>query len=376
MKILYSCLSKSWGGMEMVTLTGIKQLLKHKIDVQLLCAEESRLQIEANNLGIIIHSIRVGSFSSPLNVFKVFSLLKTENYDIIHTHASKDLWLIVPALKLIKRKAILILTKHVGSFVVKKDFLHNWIYNRVDKAIAISSVIKKNLMDTTSLTKDKIEIIFNGVDTKIFNPDLTDKEKLRNELKVGNDEILIGMTARFSPGKGHEEFISAAAELSKKYNNLKFIVVGEASRGENEYAEKIKMLASEFKLNNLYFIGYRTDIPEVLAALDIFVFPSHAEAFGIALIEAMSMSKPSVCSGSDGVLDIAFDNQTSYLFKVKDAEDLKNKLEKLIIDSKQREKFGTAARKRVLELFDLEKVTNKTILLYKKLIEENNESIN
>ena len=55
MKILVSCLSKSWGGMEMVTLTGIKQLLKRNIKVELLCIDESRLQLEANNLGIIIH---------------------------------------------------------------------------------------------------------------------------------------------------------------------------------------------------------------------------------------------------------------------------------------------------------------------------------
>ena len=59
MKILYSCLSKSWGGMEMVTLTGMKQLLRHNIRVELLCADDSRLQIEANNLGIIIHSISI-----------------------------------------------------------------------------------------------------------------------------------------------------------------------------------------------------------------------------------------------------------------------------------------------------------------------------
>jgi hypothetical protein len=59
MKILYSCLSKSWGGMEMVTLSGLKQLLNKNINVQLLCAEESRLQLEANTLGIIIHPIKI-----------------------------------------------------------------------------------------------------------------------------------------------------------------------------------------------------------------------------------------------------------------------------------------------------------------------------
>jgi len=72
MKILYSCLSKSWGGMEMVTLTGIKQLLKNNIKVELLCLTDSRLQIEANNLGIIIHPIKVGKTFSPLSILKTY----------------------------------------------------------------------------------------------------------------------------------------------------------------------------------------------------------------------------------------------------------------------------------------------------------------
>ncbi len=370
MKILYSCLSKSWGGMEMVTLTGIKQLLKRNIKVELLCADESRIQLEANNLGIIIHSIKIGKAPNPFSILNILTILKSGCYDLIHSHASKDLWLIVPAIKILKSKTPLVFTKHIGSFIVKKDFLHNKIYNRVDAAIAISSVIKKNLICTTSLTEDKIKIIFNGVDLDKFDPQKTDRNKLRKELSVNENQILIGMIGRFSSGKGHEEFLLAAKELSKKYSQLKFVIVGEASRGEDEYAKSIKQLASEYKLRNLYFVGFRSDIPDVLAAMDIFVFPSHAEAFGLGLIEAMAMYKASVCSNSDGVLDIAVDSETSYLFKVKDGNDLTDKLEKLILDSDKRKTFGDYARKRAVEYFDLEKVTDQIINVYSKLLEE------
>jgi glycosyltransferase involved in cell wall biosynthesis len=370
MKILYSCLSKSWGGMEMVALSGLKQLLSKNIIVQLLCVEESRLQLEANNLGIIIHPIKIKRFINPFRILKLSAIFRTEKYDLIHTHASKDLWLIVPALKFIKYKTPLILTKHVGSFVLKKDFFHNWLYNRVTAAIAISSVIKKNLEGTTALKEEKIKIIFNGVDLKRFNYESADRNKLRKELNIAENDVLIGMTARFSPGKGHEEFITAAAILNKTHTNLKFIVVGEASRGEDEYANKIKLLAQNYDLKNTYFIGFRTDIPDVLAAMDIFVFPSHAEAFGVALIEAMAMERASVCSNSDGVLDIAVDNETSFLFKTRDANDLTNKLDRLINDSEKRKTFGYSARKRVTEIFDLEKVTEQTLKLYSELIKE------
>lgn len=374
MKILYSCLSKSWGGMEMVTLTGIKQLLKNNIKVELLCTDESRLQLEANNLGIIIHSIKSGKIPNPFSILKVITILKSGRFDAIHSHASKDLWLIVPALKIQKNKIPLVFTKHVGSYIIKKDFLHNIIYKRITAAIAISSVIKRNLIETTSIDQKKVQIIFNGVDLTKFNPDNTDKNKLRNELKISDDEILIGMTGRFSPGKGHEELLLAASLLNKKYPNLKFVVVGEASRGEDEYAKSIKQLADNYKLNNLYFIGYRSDIPDVLSAMDIFVFPSHAEAFGLGLIEAMAMEKAAVCSNSDGVLDIAIDNETSFLFRVRDGNDLAEKLEKLIINAGKRKIFGSNARKRIIDYFDLEKATEQVIKVYSKLLKDKNDS--
>jgi glycosyltransferase involved in cell wall biosynthesis len=98
--------------------------------------------------------------------------------------------------------------------------------------------------------------------------------------------------------------------------------------------------------------------------MDIFAFPSHSEAFGIALVEAMAMKRPSVCSGADGVLDIAVDGETSYLFENKNADDLKSRL-KLLIDSKEtRIRFGENARKRVIENFDIEIITDRVLKIY------------
>ena len=149
---------------------------------------------------------------------------------------------------------------------------------------------------------------------------------------------------------------------------MTYLVVGEPSKGEHDYANKIKQQAKNYGLENLIFAGYREDTPEVLSAMDIFTFPSHAEAFGIALVEAMAMKKPSVCSNSDGVLDIAVDNQTSYLFENKNATDLKEKLKLLIQSQDIRDKFGVNGRKRVLENFDLELVTEKTLEIYNEEI--------
>ncbi len=352
----------------MVTLTGIKQLMKRGMHVELLCAAESRIHIEANNLGIILHPVKARGYFHPFTSLRIAFIIRKMDFDIIHTHASKDLWVLVPALQFLRRRIPLILTKHIGSFIEKKDYLHRRLYRYVTKAIAISTAIKNNMLETTPLSPERILLIPNGVDTQEFNPEYVSGTRIREEYGIAQDEILIGMMARFSPGKGHEEFIEAASQLNKSYSNLSFVIIGEASRGEDEYAERIKTSAGELNLDNLIFTGYRSDIPELLAAMDIFVFPSHAEAFGIALIEAMAMQKPSVCSASEGVLDIALDGETSLLFEKKNAVDLAVKIKSLIEDPSKRKMFSMAARQRVLQNFNIESVTDRLIEVYKNLI--------
>jgi glycosyltransferase involved in cell wall biosynthesis len=275
---------------------------------------------------------------------------------------------LVPALKLAQNKIPLFFTKRVGSYIIKKDLLHHLLYKRVNKAFAISEVIRKNLLDTCPLKPEVVEILHNGVDMSRFNLETVDRNKIRTEFGIKENELVIGMVSRFTPGKGHEEFLWAAKELNKEFSNLKYLIVGEASRGEDQYAEKVKQLAREYDLNNVIFTGYRGDIPNVLAAINIFIFPSHAEALGNALIEAMAMKLPSVCSNAEGVLDIAVDNETSYLFENKNAEDLKEKIKLLIESEALRRQFGENAGKRVLENFEVGKVTDKIIKIYEEEI--------
>lgn len=372
MKILYSCLSKSWGGMEMLTINAIKQLLNRNYSVELICSTDSRIHIEANNLGLIIHPVKASGYFHPFTSLKISLLIRRNNYDLIHTQASKDLWMIVPALKFSGSNIQLLLTKHVGSFIVKKDFMHRFIYKRVNVVFAISEVIKNNLLETCPLAEDKIILLPNGVNTKKFDAGIVDKDKIREEFNIGEDKIVLGMLARFTPGKGHEEFLSAAVELNTKYDNLIFLIAGEASRGEEQYAEGIKRMVIDLALKNVIFTGFRSDTPEILSSMDIFIFPSHSEAFGLALVEAMSMGKPSVCTNSDGILDIVVDGKTGYLFEKKNKKDLVKQVERLLNSTTKRKEFSLAARTRAVSNYDFEILTDRVLNIYKKVIEENN----
>ena len=346
----------------MFALTTVKQLIKHNIQTELVCYPNSSLHLEAEKEKIATHLFKQKSYFHPIEVIKLANFLRKNKFSVVECGGSKDLWLVVPALKLSKLRVPLFLSKQMASFIIKKDFLHRWLYDRVDKAFAISNMIRQNLAETTPLTNDKIILLHNAIDTDKFNPAIINSKEVRKEFGIDETELLIGMIARFSPGKGHEEFLEAAKILCKEHTNIKFMIVGEASRGEEPYAENIKSLAKELGVSQkVIFTGFRKDTPQVLAALDIFIFPSHDEAFGIALAEALSMGKPSVCSNFAGVLDIAVDDSTSYLFEKGNGIDLAKKTEQLVLSEEKRKSFSSAARKRAVEMFDLEFFTNKLI---------------
>jgi glycosyltransferase involved in cell wall biosynthesis len=276
-------------------------------------------------------------------------------------------------MKLSGRDVPIILSKRVGSYVSKKDVFHRLTYAHVSRVLAISEVIHRNVLDTTPMTPDRVLTLHDAIDTDLFSPHRVDRYQVRREFGFPDDMTIVGFVGRFSPGKGHEEFLEAAKSLARKYTNTHFLVVGEASHGEQRYEQKIRTLAISLGLERvLTFAGYRKDIPEVMAAFDIFAFPSHAESFGVVLIEAMAMERPVVSTNCDGVLDIVVDRVTGFYVHPRNPEELATAIAQLIDNPSLREQMGHAGRRRVEELFDQRKQMNRVEELYYQLLNKEN----
>jgi glycosyltransferase involved in cell wall biosynthesis len=114
---------------------------------------------------------------------------------------------------------------------------------------------------------------------------------------------------------------------------------------------------------------------EVMAALDILAFPSHAEAFGDVLIEAMAMNLPVVSANCDGVLDIVVDGETGIQVPPRDARALANALMQLIHDERLRKTLGEAGRRRVEKFFDLKQRTERMEGLYAKVLDSRSKLV-
>jgi D-inositol-3-phosphate glycosyltransferase len=366
MKIMQVCCSRSWGGLEVSALNITLQLMERGHDLWLLCSAGSTLKKEADNNKI--RSVTVSYKKNPgaVSVLKMKKLFASENFAVVHSHISHDLWLIIPALKLARSDAKLFLTRHMGSGVNKKDFLHRIIYNRISKIFAVSNYVKDNILNTCPVSSDKVTVLHPALELKNYTLENYNKSELKNSLNISYDSIVIGMASRFSPGKGHEDFLKAAKIINDELKeNVFFLIAGDASFGEEKYKEKIIRLAGELKLSDkILFTGHSSNIAKTLAAMDIFVLPSHKESFGILATEAMAMGLPVAASNNAGIPDIVINNETGLLFPPKNPEALASVLKKLISDSGLRKSLGKAGRKRAVGVFNIDEALDKLEKFY------------
>jgi len=337
--------------------------------VTLACVPGTRLAGAAADVGLARVELDMRGYLDLGAAWRLAGWLRAHRPDVAHSQHSRDLAAVVPALAMAGSRAPLLLSKRMGSYVAKKDPYHRMLYARVAKVLAISEVIRRNVIDTTPVPPERVATLHDAVDAGRFSPGACDRVAARRALGYPGDELVVGMLGRFSPGKGHEEFLDAAARLARTHPVVRFVVVGEASHGEAGYEREIRARAEALGLDGtLRFAGFRPDVPEVLRALDILAFPSHAEAFGVVLIEAMAMELPVVSTNCDGVLDIVVDGGTGLLVPPRKSSDLADALGRLIGDPALRTALGQAARQRVELLFDREKQIDRLEAMYRELL--------
>jgi glycosyltransferase involved in cell wall biosynthesis len=368
LRILKVCTSRSWGGMEMSMATISAKLRDRGHDVHPVCYSNSRTHQRLLGMGFEPMTLDLWGKFHPFKAFGVSRYINRHNIDIVHTDYSRDLFTLVPALKWSKPTP-LVLHKHVGTIRPKNLPVHPYLYRNVDHVIAISKVIEKNLLETHPLRPDQVGIIHHGIDLDRFVPDPGGRDRLRAELGIGEHELLVGIVGRLQEAKGHLQFLEVAKRILPDFPDTRFVIVGEATRGEDEEANAILDRIGKVGLGDrMILTGYRDDVPDLLGAMDLFLFPTHSEAFGLVIVEAMAMGVPVVSADCDGVPDIVENGRTGILVSPTDVEGLTGAVAGLLGDEQKRRGFGQAGRRRAEELFSEEKMCGELEDLYRRLL--------
>ena len=176
------------------------------------------------------------------------------------------------------------------------ELIHNYWKNNIDRYAtdywACSELAGKFFYKRSILESDNYRIINNAIEVKKYCRNTKIRDKVRIELGIGNNDIVVGHVGRFQYQKNHELLIDIYNSFNKKYPDSRLLLVGQ---GVEELAIKDKVNKLKLK-ENVMFMGIRSDVSEIMQAMDVFVLPSRFEGLGIVLIEAQAAGLPCVTS--------------------------------------------------------------------------------
>jgi len=340
---------------------------KNKFNVFALLPEEGplseKLRAQGTEVFILdyIFKILPGNTARFIKITKeLLSIIRKNRIDIIHVNLHKktqNFWL---AFFLSGKPVIMNLRENVRLEIFEK-----LVINRFSRILCVSESIrqaflKPRLSDIlTRFDEKKMIVFYNGLDTERFKPGPV--RSLRQELKAGDDEPLVGLIGAIDPVKGQDIFIQAARLVCDKYPKARFVMAGDLyapnvpDKRKRAYKEGLGQAVKDFGFeNNVFMLGFRDDIPQIMNSIDILVQPSSQEALGMALVEAMACEKPVIGTKVDGIPEV-IGNEGAGILIDRTPEALAKAILFYLENPDESGKAGTLGRRRVKEMFDMKK---------------------
>lgn len=294
------------------------------------------------------------------NIITIVKTLKTllkvinkEKINIVHTHHRMAAFY-TSCLRFIK-KFTFINTAH--NIFFDKKILTKFSYKKA-MLIAVGGHVRENLCDFYGFDENKVTVIYNAV--KPLGNKINPIEEIE-EYRMKNN-FLISNIGRLSEQKGMIYFIKAAKILLKKYDNLRFLIVG-----DGELKEELECYIRECNIDDkVILLGYRNDIQNIMSQVDLVVLSSLWEGFPLTPIEAFSVGKPVVATNIEGTVEIIRHKDNGLLVEPKNEIDLAEKIEFFIKNPNELKIYGNRAKETYRLNFDVEKFNNSYIEFYKR----------
>ncbi|MCK5267152.1 MAG: glycosyltransferase [Spirochaetes bacterium] len=235
-----------------------------------------------------------------------------------------------------------------------------------DKITTVSKDLKNSIVSCFGISQEKIMTIINGVDIKKFKPDMNIREIKRKELNLQKNDFVIGTVGRLVSLKDHKTLLYAAEKLIKTHLAIKFILIG-----DGPMRAELESLANTLRINDrVQFLGERTDVPDLLNAMDLFILTSLSEGLSNTILEAMSTGIAIVATKVGGNSEIVVDGKTGILIPSGDPKNTAQVICELFLNRVLTKQMGQAARRYVEEKFSLEGMVKGYEGLYKDFLKK------
>jgi lipopolysaccharide/colanic/teichoic acid biosynthesis glycosyltransferase/glycosyltransferase involved in cell wall biosynthesis len=363
----------------------VKKLLLPLIDrlntegyqVHITCSEGDYIS-ELRAKGYLVHTItierRINPVSNLKSLWRLYRLMKKERFDIVHVHTP-----VAAALGRVAawaaRVPVVIYTAHGFYF---HDNMSRWARRLViwlEKLLCRMThlVFTQSQEDAINAVKegicseDRVMYIGNGVDIGSFT---ADPREARKNLGFRPQDKVVGFVGRLVSEKGILELIEAMRPVVRTIPEAKLLIVGDKLDSDRD--RKTKQVISNLRAqddlaNHILFTGLIDEVPRAMAAVDLFVLPSHREGMPRTIIEAMASSKPVVATNIRGCREEVVPGLTGLLVPVNDPAALATAIISLLSDPKLARQMGDEGRRRASELFDERVVLDRQVRAYEEV---------
>jgi glycosyltransferase involved in cell wall biosynthesis len=365
LRVLLLVTLSDWGGGAQHIVYVLAQHLRAGYDVTVACAPGGllidRLREEGIRVVEIPEFVRLVDPLRDLRVFlKLYRWMRRERFDVVHTHSTKAGFLGRLAARLAGVPAVLF-TAHGWAFTEGRAYWKRWLIGQAErlaakvttKIICVSRHDQELALKFRVADEKKLVVIYNGIDPQAFTP--ASGSSVQKQLHIEGASVLT-CVGRLAFQKDPLTLLKAFQKLS----NCKLVLVG-----DGPLRPRVERFVLRNRLQGRAIIaGERQDIPEILAASDIFVLSSRWEGLPLTIIEAMLAGLPVVATGVGGVPELIEHGITGLLVSAGNASMLAEALHQLLQDKKLRQEMGEAGRKRALEKFSLDRMLQETTNVY------------
>lgn len=245
----------------------------------------------------------------------------------------------------------------------------NWTH-----IIAVSHYIKRELMGT-GFDERRITVVHHGIDTNIFNPNVTPSNILKKYPELKNRKIVFH-PARMGMAKGCDVSIKAMNIVRERFPDALLVMSGTKNIIDWELSQEKEIayfvdLVKTFDLKEHVFINVYSlqEMPELYSLAEVCVYPSSVpEPFGLTMLESLSSGKPMIVTESGGMPEVIMDDVNGYIVKIRDYETLASRIHLLLEESRVRERLGNTGRQMVINHYNKEIMTQSHLDIYKRVL--------
>jgi len=373
-KILFVIDGLEFGGGERVFVQLVAGL-RGQFDISLAATPGGKFEDKIRELGIRFYPIQMGKRASFKPVFQIKNLILSLNIDFLHSQGARADFFSRIAGRLAGLSHIFCtVAMPVDGFDVGPlrkaiyRFMDRISERYVERFIVVSDSLKRLMVEKRGIPNEKVTRIYNGIELGEYMPNgkgvRSQKSEVRREFGIAKDAPVIGAIGRMVWQKGFEYLIEAVPQTVSSIPESRFLIVG-----DGPLRKELVALSSELGVNEeVIFTGFRSDIRDILAAVDFLVVPSLLEGFPMITLEAMAMAKPIIATNIDGITEQIKDGENAILVPPRDPAALANAIIRVLGDRKSAQQMGMAAREKVAQEFSVEKMVSETEKVYTDLL--------